>query len=80
VSDVKHEHRCHCCDTTFPCEEKRCKAEKAAKVNKRGPYCNLCRHGIMFMRYAHNRGIDPLVFVKVMLAHERDLSKPVTLT
>jgi len=70
----KHEHRCCCCDIVYPCEEARCKAEQAAKVNGTGPYCNVCRTGIMFMRYALNRGIDPLVFLKVMEAHERELA------
>ena len=70
-----HEHRCHCCKTAYSCVEKRCKAEQAAKTNKQGPYCLLCRTGIMFIRYAHNRGIDPLLFVKVMHAHERELVK-----
>jgi len=71
--DPKHGHRCCCCDIFYACEEKRCKAEHAAKVNGTGPYCNVCRNGIMFMRYAWHRGINPLVFVKLIEAHERKL-------
>lgn len=69
-----HSHTCHACRRTWACREKRCKAEAAAKVNKRGPYCTACFHGIMFLRYAVIHG-QPLTALHALLVHERAMAK-----
>jgi hypothetical protein len=33
--------------------------ETAAKANHSGPFCTMCRHGIMFLRHAQMRGKNP---------------------
>jgi rubredoxin len=47
---------CETCGHTFrqtPGEER--KTLQAAKANKQGPFCELCRHLEMALRYAQNR-------------------------
>lgn len=51
-----HTHTCGACQHVFNCEgEGRgpvCEVDKAAQVNKQGPFCELCRHVEMAKRYA----------------------------
>lgn len=56
-----HAHRCQCCHHVWPCAEPlpTCKVETAAKANHSGPFCTMCRHGIMFLRHAQMRGKNP---------------------
>ncbi len=49
------------------------KTMKAAKVNGDGPFCNACRTGIEFIRYARARGDDPGILLKVLVKRERKL-------
>jgi hypothetical protein len=40
---AKHDHTCIRCSTTWACTEgTRCQIDKAATVNREGPYCTLC--------------------------------------
>jgi hypothetical protein len=39
----------------------------AVKVNKAGPHCDMCRTGIMFMRYAATRGYTPFEALRGLL-------------
>lgn len=72
-----HSHCCQVCRIFWNCKEgKRCKVERAVKINKRGPYCNMCLHGVMFLRYAGSRGCDAQVMLKVLVSHELEMAKP----
>lgn len=77
---LPHVHECCVCKGTWSCDGvgrgKTCEVLKAVKVNKTGPYCNLCRTGIEFLRFAHGRGHDPRVMLTVLEKHERELVKP----
>ena len=51
-------HTCDCCGHQFRDlnDSRTRKTKQAAKVNKEGPYCELCRHLEMARRYAAHRG------------------------
>jgi hypothetical protein len=55
-----HQHLCETCGYAWDCDQAKCGVETARRVNKQGPYCELCRHVEMARRYAGLRHI-PLV-------------------
>lgn len=68
-----HAHRCQCCGHVWPCAEPlpTCKVETAAKANHSGPFCTMCRHGIMFLRYANLRGKVAEHYLKTLCSYEK---------
>jgi hypothetical protein len=75
---ASHTHTCDCCGDIFACAElnaKTCVVALAAKVNKAGPYCMACYHGIMFARHAGKRA---LYLGKIIDAYERGKKRPAT--
>lgn len=70
----EHLHKCECCGRDFHCEGvgkgKVCEVVKAAKVNKRGPYCEMCRCGIMFRRYCQNNRVEILHHLARIAEHD----------
>jgi diaminopimelate epimerase len=72
---IPHVHECCVCKMQWSCDGvgrgKTCEVIKAVKVNKDGPYCNMCRNGIMFLRYAHMQGVDAPVMLMVLRKHEQ---------
>jgi hypothetical protein len=59
---MKHTHNCCRCNHEFQCHWKApkdsCKTAKAVIVNKDGPYCILCLHLEMALRYAQHRNLQ----------------------
>ena len=58
-----HNHACSICEALTPCtyNMKECLSKgvsKAIQVNKHGPFCNVCRTGIEFLRYCIILKID----------------------
>jgi hypothetical protein len=57
---TKHTHLCQHCGQGWDCMELeskvKCVVTKAAKVNGEGPWCGLCMHLEMAIRYAGNFG------------------------
>lgn len=51
-----HSHTCALCGHVWVCEQKKCEVEKAAKVNKQGPFCDLCYHLLMARNIVRLRG------------------------
>ena len=65
----KHTHKCCKCSHTWECtgvgkqrkrEAKVCEIDKAVKINKDGPYCEMCQHIEMAARIADVRGLEIL--------------------
>jgi hypothetical protein len=59
--DGPHTHTCATptCRRTWACSTLvRCQTERAAKVNKAGPWCGVCLHVEMAKRYARAFGIE----------------------
>jgi len=55
---ANHEHECAECAHVWTClQGVKCQVETAAKANKAGPFCQLCRHVEMAYRYAEARGV-----------------------
>lgn len=57
---MKAQHTCQECGHRWDCLEPRhprCGIETAARANKTGPFCGLCRHLEMARRFAFLRGI-----------------------
>lgn len=60
---TRHCHKCACCGSSWECQDEEdgggaigdCCVAKAAKVNKDGPFCPACFHGVMFVRYANQQ-------------------------
>lgn len=60
--------------------EKECRSKgvfKAVEVNKRGPYCDLCRYGIMFLRHCNAREKRPEAYLPAL--RKADSSAPADL-
>ncbi len=66
-----HSHDCCECGFTWTCEHgTKCKVVVAAKVNKDGPFCELCRHAIMAIRYAAARRMDLFPHILRLMTRE----------
>ncbi len=74
---IPHVHMCCVCGFHWGCDGvgrgKTCEVLKAVKVNKTGPYCELCRNGIVFIRLLQNRGIKPDIMIKTLQQHEQEM-------
>lgn len=75
---MSHEHDCSCCGYVWVCSDeedkdkphKECQITKASVVNKAGPFCHACVHGIMFIRYARHSNRNPQKLLKMLLIEE----------
>lgn len=80
---MSHEHDCSVCGFVWVCTHeddkdkpfKDCDLTKAGKVNKTGPYCHACMHGVMFIRYARHSNRNPTRLLKLLLIEEPELAK-----
>lgn len=82
---MPHEHQCAVCGVVWTCTDEewdvlpaaQCGVEKAAQVNKQGPYCNACGLGIMFIRHTRHSNRNPRRLLTLLLVDE-DRGKGVT--
>lgn len=56
-----HQHSCQICGYVDECKGvgrgSVCEVNKAVISNKQGPFCEMCRHFIMFKRISEHRGL-----------------------
>lgn len=62
---------CVCCGNWM---DVRKQVKAAAQVNQSGPYCDMCRCGIMFFRYAKHRGVKHIAALVHCVRHEKSRS------
>jgi hypothetical protein len=83
-SQAAHSHTCCVCRVTWECYDEewmtrplaKCGITVSAKSNHAGPYCNVCRTGIEFLRYCQHREIDSGAMLYVLRKLEQEQYVP----